>query len=472
MLCNDRFRFLNRQETLDSAGCWNPNDLPKLWLYNLHYFDGLMNPETDTSVKCEVISSWIDGNPPAFGNGWEAYPLSLRIVNWIKWSLTGHPLGEKARHSLAVQTRYLMRTIEYHLLGNHLFANAKALVFAGCFFKGAEATRWCAKGMEILQKQVPEQFLADGAHFELSPTYHALLTEDLLDVVQILRLAGHDVPADWPGFIRAALRWLKVMTRPDGFPPLFNDAAYGVAPASKDVWSYAARLGFSQPDAARPGLTDLAASGYFRFEAPGYAFIGDAGQIGPDYIPGHGHCDMLSFELFAGGRPVIVDTGTSTYEIGGRRLLERGTAAHNTVQIDDREQSQIWSGFRVGRRARIVEREVAGSSIRAAHDGFRDAGIIHSRRFDFAAERITLEDRLSGDRANSCKAVARFHFHPDVEPNVQNGQITAGPISLRFEGADSIDKDPYLYAPEFNRLLPAYTLAVAFTGRLKTVLSL
>ena len=96
---------------------------------------------------------WIAENPAPHGNGWEPYPLSLRIVNWIKW-LVRQPAGDPAAsiaicRSLELQSHVLSQRLENDLLGNHLFENAKALIFAGCFFEGAAADAmvraWCAR---------------------------------------------------------------------------------------------------------------------------------------------------------------------------------------------------------------------------------------------------------------------------------------------------------------------------------------
>ena len=82
----------------------------------------------------KTLEKWIEENPPAIGNAWEPYTISLRVVNWIKWALKGNTLKDSYTHSLAIQVRYLQSSLEIHLLGNHLIANAKALFFAGLFF--------------------------------------------------------------------------------------------------------------------------------------------------------------------------------------------------------------------------------------------------------------------------------------------------------------------------------------------------
>ncbi|MFO7639734.1 MAG: heparinase, partial [Candidatus Competibacteraceae bacterium] len=78
------FRFLDQTRTLAAPGDWNRPDWDKLWLYNLHYFDDLnaAGAADRRDWQRALIARWIADNPPGHGNGWEPYPLSLRIVNW------------------------------------------------------------------------------------------------------------------------------------------------------------------------------------------------------------------------------------------------------------------------------------------------------------------------------------------------------------------------------------------------------
>ncbi len=113
------------------------------------------------------------------------------------------------------------------------------------------------------------------------------------------------------------------------------------------------------------------------------ALIFDCGPLGPDYQPGHGHCDVLSYELSLHGQRVVVDTGVSTYEPGPERSYERSTAAHNTLRIDGEEQAEIWASFRVGRRPRVGQ--IRGGSnggfrfLSGEHDAYRRLGVVHAR---------------------------------------------------------------------------------------------
>jgi len=140
------FRFLNETRDLTDCG-WDDISIPGLWRYNLHYFDDLNAEGAAQRAQWQLalLSRWVRENRPTEGVGWEPYPTSLRIVNWIKWTLSGNRLPPECVESLGLQARWLSRRLETHLLGNHLFTNAKALVFAGLFFEGADARAWLGR---------------------------------------------------------------------------------------------------------------------------------------------------------------------------------------------------------------------------------------------------------------------------------------------------------------------------------------
>lgn len=425
------FRFLNHERHLAFPAAWNAPEIDKLWLYNLHYFDDLLARDADVRLEWHraLIHRWIVENPPAGGNGWEPYPLSLRIVNWIKWSLAGNCLSHEVVHSLAVQARYLSLRLEFHLLGNHLFENAKALIFAGLFFTGEEAEDWFKTGTELLEEQIREQILGDGGHFELSPMYHGLILEGMLDLMNLFRSYQLDPPGTWRPLIASMLDWLRNMCHPDGGIAFFNDAAFGVAPTLAELEDYAARFGITS-EANSAGSRLLEASGYARLERDGLVMLADVAAIGPDYLPGHAHADSLSFEFSLHGRRVLVNSGTSVYGSGDERLRQRSTAAHNTLQLDGVDSSEVWSGFRVARRARVrVERfdVCSGLRLEASHDGYRRlAGRpVHRRLWtlDSGARELMVSDTVDGGGTHT--ACIYFHLHPDLHAAVTGSNTFA-----------------------------------------------
>jgi len=422
-----RCRFLNVERDILGSAAWNDPACVKLCLYNLHYFDDLNAEGTERRESWHqgLLARWVRENPPGRGNGWEPYPCSLRICNWIKWALAGHRLEPAGEHSLAVQARWLSRHVEWHLLGNHLFANAKALVFAGSYFSGPEAAWWLRRGVSILRQQLPEQLLADGGHFERSPMYHAITLEDVLDLVNLggVYCLGFDaalLPA-----VDAMRRWLACMIHPDGEIALFNDAAMGIAPLPAGLEEYALRLGLpalvSGPD---DGLTHLQDSGYIRLQGENFVALLDVGPVGPDYLPGHAHADTLACELSLFGQRVLVDTGTSVYGIGPERQRQRGTAAHNTVIVDGQDSSEVWGGFRVARRARpgglAVQRQGEEVIVTCGHDGYRrlPGRPVHWRTWRWRSGSLAIEDVVEGGFS---EAVGRWHVHPTVRIATDGG---------------------------------------------------
>ena len=420
-------RFLNEEHAIADPQIWNDPAREKLWLYNLHYFDDLNAVQaTERSAwHRALIARWIAENPPAIGVGWEPYPLSLRIVNWIKWASSGQDMEAAWLQSLAIQTRFLSQRLEQHLLGNHLFANAKALVFAGLFFAGEEAQRWLNTGLKILAREIPEQILADGGQFERSTMYHALALEDVLDLLNITRIHADAIPPHWHPFVASwadlaerMQRWLAVMCHPDGEISFFNDAAIGIAPTLAELERYGRDLGVVASSESGDNMVHLAESGYIRVHEHELVALIDVAPIGPDYLPGHAHADTLSFELSLFGQRVFVNSGTSCYGKSTERLRQRGTAAHNTVVVDGQDSSEVWSGFRVARRARPFDldiNKVGGQlHISCAHDGYKRLGgqAVHHRTWEFGEKSLVVEDRIAGTYK---QATARFHLHPAVQ---------------------------------------------------------
>jgi len=473
MVGEDTFMFLNQTRQVVNNAAWNDPSVEKLWLYNLHYFDDLnaVGAVSRRAWHQRLIERWIDENPPGYGNGWEPYPLSLRIVNWIKWSLGGGVLSLRAIASLAIQTRFLCERLEFHLLGNHLLANAKALIFAGAFFKDEEAEEWLAKGSKILGSQLHEQILEDGGHFERSPMYHAIILEDLLDIENLTKAYG--LGAIIKVEMVAKMRnWLTAMCHPDCEIAFFNDAAFGVAKSLSELNEYSERLKHAVQNASTDGVLRMAESGYIRLQRGGAVLIVDAAPIGPSYLPGHGHADALSFELALFGQRVMVNSGTSCYGHSLERQRQRGTAAHNTLVIDGQDSSEVWAGFRVARRAQVhslaVSEKAGVTHVDASHDGYRRlAGSnLHRRSWQVADESLLIEDEITGVFK---RAEIRFHLHPSItvleaSDSQASLQLTDGKlVTVAFDGAN-LFVEQTSWHPYFGVAIPSLVLVAALTA--------
>jgi hypothetical protein len=333
--------------------------------------------------------------------------------------------------SLAHQALALERQLEFHLLGNHLLENAITLCWAGLSLRGPSSERWLALGDRLLAAELPVQLLPDGAHDERSPMYQSLLCAALLRLAAVAAASEAPRAGQVGGLAReAGLRMLASLGRlvhPDGDFALVNDCALGEA---APLAALHRRFGVAEPPPVA-GTWDLPAAGYSGWRGDGAYLVFDSGPIGPDHQPGHGHADTLAFELSSQGRRLVCDTGVGTYEPGAERAWDRGTAGHSTVEVDGRDQSELWGAFRCGRRARVVGRSVEGedSGLRLMGEyegpgkGLRDR-VRHRREVRLATEGgrpVHLAFREFLRAAGGHEAVIRVHLAPGIDAQPEGG---------------------------------------------------
>jgi len=466
------FSFLNRTEHLGWPPRWENPELPRLWEYNLHYFEYIWALPYDEGR--ELARDWIVRHGPARGRvGWDPYPVSLRIENWCAYFFGRHrarteadaELAAQLWGSLQLQAEWLAAHLEYRLLGNHLLENAAALAFCGACFEGSQAEAWRRTGLELLARELPEQVLPDGGHFERSPMYH-------VRIAFLLRALAHTGDPAIERCVREPLERmlgaLDKLRHPDGEIALFNDSAFGIA-------NHPAQLLQLAEPASSTGCFALPDTGYYGARsAGGHYVVCDAAPIGPDYIPGHAHGDIFSFELSLGGHRVIVDAGVYGYDADDMRRYCRSTRAHNTVEVEGEDQCEFWAAFRVARRGR--PRDVAWKQIEGGfrlegwHDGYeRLAGRArHRRSFRWHPEGVLLvRDLVTAERAVS--VCSRLHLHPscelvEVEATRARVRHPGGEFAIGFAGEGTLSLEPSFYCPEFGAKLESRALVYAAQG--------
>lgn len=468
-LGKNTFAFFGRTHLLSSREDWENADKEELWNWNLHYFNCLASDYSLTreALYRELIDRWIMDNPDQKSvMGWDPYPTSIRLVNLAKWIFSGAKFHPKWIKSMFMQFRWLSQRLEYDLYGNHLIANAKALCFGGCIYDNEESQEWLHNGIGILESQFREQILDDGGHFELSPSYHNLIIEDLLDLVNLFNAyenrADNKFHEALKKNVKKMLIWAKTMEHPDGEVPFFNDAAISMAPNIRRLSKYSKNLSVMDFLPAPASEVYLPDSGYFRWEKKNAVLIGDVGRIGPDYNPGHAHADTLSFELSIGGNRVIVNSGTSTYDESHERLRQRGTPAHNTVEIDGENSSEVWKSFRVAGRAkpfdfRIKKRGGQWHELECSHDGYKrlKGRNIHCRSWQLEEGRLVVIDKIQGP---FMRAVARFYLHPAIKVK-GNALILPNGLNIQFSGKGGEFKIvASTWHPEFGKSISSHCI--------------
>lgn len=461
-LGNKHFRFLNLDQIFKEKINWNYKGHGKLWTYHLNYFEYLHQPDMDTETGLKLIRDFIS-KLECRSEGLDPYPISLRTINWIKFMIDHNTWPEDLIQSLYTQYDVLSKKIEYHLLGNHLLENGFSMLFGAVLFQDQKFTRIAKK---ILTAELEEQILSDGAHAELSPAYHCMLLQRALDGYNLLTQNEHCLEyleKQLEEVIPEMVNWLHTITFQNDELPMVNDSIHGHVLSPKQLRDYARKLGFNTD------TCQLSESGYRKFEKGHFELFTDVGEIGLSYQPGHVHSDTFSFVLHHRGKPLIVDKGVSTYEKNSLRQEERGTASHNTVMVNAEEQSDVWSGFRVGRRASTRILEESGHQLVATHDGYRHIGITHTRSWKITNNKVVIFDSIDGGNV-LCEAY--LHFHPLQKVKKIDDQLyMADGLKIELQHAEHSTLETYKWAAGMNRVESAKKIKIKFLNKLETIIS-
>ena len=460
------FNFLNIKHSFLNKIDWNYSGYGKLWTYNLNYFDFLNQKTIRKQIGIDLINDYIE-NYKTLKEGKESYPISIRGINWVKFLSRNSINDSRVNSILNHYFRTLFNNLEYHLLGNHLLENGFSLLFGSYYFQDLKLYN---KSKEILKYELNEQILEDGAHFELSPMYHQLILYRILDCIQLIKInkwINDDLLLLLEDSASKMISWLNEVTFKNGDIPCVNDSTFDIAPTSEELFNYADQIGVINKKIV------LSDSGYRKFRNNKFELFVDVGNVGPSYQPGHVHSDTFSFILHVNNKPIFVDTGVSTYEKNQKRQTERQTSAHNTVVINSEDQTQVWGGFRVAKRAQVKNLKEDVDFIEAEHDGYKKIGVSHLRRFSIDKSLVKIKDNIVND--SNYNQTAYFHLHPSLKNLIINHHsiIIENNITMIFTGTNVIiHKELYEYAEGFNKIKKAIVIKVTFESNLETSIKL
>jgi len=474
-----RFTFVGETRELGFPPRWDEPSATHLWRYNLHYFEWLWALEWEEARR--ACLDWIGRH--LIGRrrvGWEPYAISLRLQNWLAYFFLRHRdrtladagLAEALWQSAARQARWLCRRIEKHIAGNHVLENAVALYLVGSCFDGAEPQAWEQAGLLLLAREIREQFLSDGLHYERSPSYHVRV---LYALTLVLAVGPPDVRELVLPVAALGLTALGHVVHPDGDVAQIGDSARRLQPRPAALAGFAHRVGVPRVGATGPGPFALPETGFYGFYGEGGDYlVVDAGPVGPDHQPGHSHADFGTFELSVDGRRLVVDTGVGSYHDARVRAYARATAAHNTLEIAGESQAEMWGAFRVGRRytPRVLAWEPAPASGRLVveHDGYAHVpgSPVHRRSLSWrlgepvpggGRGRLEITDQVIGGAGGSrAPAVVRMVFEPGLDLRrddtawlvVERGlEVTLARLSCRGAGGEAWPAQRVVTLPVF-----------------------
>lgn len=437
-LLENQLTLLN--ETREIKG-WNYPDASHLWNFNVHYLEylvplySLWKSTGDEKYRAkinQILTDWYEvGSKEPDSN--QSYTISLRVVNQL---IIFDAVDDKQRlyESVYAQYRYLLKHQETHLLGNHYLENLKAIVICSVVFSEDDVYR---NYIKKLLNELNEEITDDGLHFELSLMYHKIVLEDLIRVAAILKATGKSEYEEVRKKIHLMSTALYSLEYGIDRTLLFNDAGDNVAKTKDPLLKACEELFNIKPQKKNQ------ISGYYRLDDNNASVIIDCGELAPSYMPGHAHCDCLSFELFYDGRPILVNSGTYQYQ-GDKRTYFRSTAAHNTVKLNGHEQSELWGEHRAGRRIRGVRAKNDGHSIIGEY--FNYYGEHHIRKVKLSNDMFIVLDKTDCDGESYLHLAPGLKYRDGVIIGSEQ-KITVQPMNAEVRAEQSV------YAVEFGKLL-------------------
>jgi hypothetical protein len=345
------------------------------------------------------VESWLDTNPPLRGINWSsALETAFRALSWV-WldRLAGPSLPAHFRRGLLsalyLHGCFVERNLSIYFSPNtHLLGEAVALYTLGAIYPDFPASaRWRKLGSRLVEEQMERQVREDGAHFEQSSYYHVYA----LDFFLWYDLLGGTSARYKERLLRMA-EYLDALLGPgDGIPLIGDDDGgrlfhpYGERAGFGRTTLADCGIRFNRPDwvrsvsAYQPQSRLFPASGMAVMAAGDVQILIKAGGFGPS-TAGHSHSDVLSFVCRRGAEWLLVDSGTYSYLDPVWRDRFRGSAAHNTIRIDGKDQAAPESPFRWGNRPEVrIGNWATGPERDFLEAECRYAGFVHRRRFEF-----------------------------------------------------------------------------------------
>jgi uncharacterized heparinase superfamily protein len=468
----------------DARVVWEPSRLQQLVSLALLALRDEARAERALALLETMLDSWVRANPPLTGIHYvSAMECALRLI------AVGHAL-DLARNRLRAPEptwRNLLKLVFSHAFliaqrpslhssaGNHTIAEAVGLVYAGILFpEHADAARWLAQGLGIMQREAQRQVLPDGGGIEQSFWYQ-LFVVDLLGLAQaLLERHRHPVPRALSDAVRRGRRFLGTLAdSPETLPRVGDgDDGYALSPHLRISWN--------EPVPAENPVV-FPDAGYTLVRGRGrrpVRLVFDHGPLGMPPACGHGHADALSLHVTVGESELLIDPNTYTYTGDPAwRHWFRSTAAHNTVRVDGRDQARQETAFQWSHAPRAslvaVRHDDNGRTLLLArHDGYRRRGVIHWRAVAFdGSDYLLVRDYLAGQGHHVAELF--WHLGADAEPAGAGFVLHDDDMVARLDvagGAATLhcgETAPVLgwRSPRYGVRVPANAIRVRYAGR-------
>jgi hypothetical protein len=423
------------------------------------------------------LDDWLLNNPPYHGPNWKCgQEASIRVMHLAAAALIGQQINDANDSLLDLIELHLRRiapTLIYAVAqeNNHGTSEAAALFIGGSWLVCCgrkQGARWERLGRRWLENRAARLIEPDGSFSQYSVNYHRVML-DTFSLVEVWRqkLCLQEFPDRLKRRVTAAARWMYAFVDPaTGDAPNLgaNDGAR-LIPLSDTAYrdfrpSVQLAMGLFAGERAFAGEGDwnqpllwLDAPSIARTADPlrsemfgcgGYAILRQSGAMAmlrfPRFRFRPSHADALHLDLWVDGENLLRDAGTLSYNTDSESLAYfPGTASHNTVQFDGRDQMPRLGRFLFGDW--LTTNNVRGvdsvGNTERCEVAYRDGeGAQHARSVSMTADQLEVTDRIEGFRR---EAVLRWRLRPG-EWSVCKGEASDGQhvIQITVDGKPAL----------------------------------
>ena len=515
--------------SLDYRNCDLVGNVKNIWEKNRHHHLTVMSAayalsgdEKYAIAVVEQLKDWLDKNPFPLGVNWtSSLELGVRLISWV-W-IDRLLRGSKVHSQLFGESGLLWSAIYWHQwliskyysygssANNHLVGEMAGLFISSCHWSVFPSSkRWQSFAWKNLEQEIPKQTFSSGLNREQAFAYHIFTAEFFL--LAGLEAARHKISVSnqYQDLMRRMLEVIPLLVDLKGNLPNYGDGDEGMAlqirphKSSRIDWLF--RLGrqwleakVPLPDSESGNLAaslinspaqdtvsdNIARGNSVAFPDAGLYVLAqnrgnpdevlclaDAGVLGFLSIAAHGHADALSFTLNIGGVPIIIDPGTYVYHADDYwHRYFRSTKAHNTIVVDDLDQSKPEGTFLWTNKAnsKVLDWKPTnkGGMLLAEHDGYTrlKEKILHRRQLTLGKEKIEILDSLQGSGSHNIEWRLHFSPHCTVYLERKNCIVTwdSGSITISLDQQmewNLLTGNPVggWYSPGFNLKQPTTTL--------------
>lgn len=392
---------------------------------------------------------------------WDPHATGFRAIilcqMWAACRESEPPGSPFMRDLLAAIVRHaekLERDRFYHADHNHGMAQAYALFMIGLLFREhRKAPAWTDLGRARLEAQMRDNVSAEGLHREHSPYYQFFVFQQFYFAYQLAQAYGLKFSPAYVERLNAMLAASAYLLKPDGSLPALGDT-YRSSPilldkhdleewpldSAKEYLFSSTRGAEGTPPPATSALFPEGGVAIFRSGWGARDRVEDERFLAfrlATFGSAHIHRDVFTFELYAYGDDLIVDSA-GPYEYGHpiRMGYFLSTTAHNTVVVDGADQ-------RVG-QARVLHWSTspAVDVLVAEHENV--PGVSHRRAVLFVRPSyFVILDRL--EARNTHRYAQLFHLNPVLQVTldclaVSTANPAAGPtVKIVPLGEDGLE---------------------------------